>query len=71
MAELTAEQIEQKKQQLKQLAELPEEDLDQVAGGKKVSPGETLPPQPLEEAPRWPSRDYYSEALGRLYGGKK
>ena len=71
MAELTAEQIEQKKQQLKQLAELPEEDLDQVAGGKKVSPGETLPPQPLEEAPRWPSHDYYSEALGRLYGGKK
>ena len=87
MAIQTKEQLEQKMQQLKQLAEevkaltkelveagaieLSEDDLYQVAGGKKVSPGETLPPQPLEEAPRWPSHDYYSEALGRLYGGKK
>ena len=64
MATLTNEQIEQKKQQLKQLAEevkqlkdelveagawpLSEDDLDEVAGGKRVPLGVT-PPKPITE----------------------
>ena len=64
MATMTTEQIEQKKQQLKQLAEevkqlkdelveagawpLSEDDLDEVAGGKRVPLGVT-PPKPITE----------------------
>ena len=64
MATLTTEQIEQKKQQLKQLAEeaqqlknelveagawpLSDDDLDEAAGGKRVPPGVT-PPKPITE----------------------